>query len=144
MRDGSYTMTNYQRRDTFSSFLPGLSGKYGIPIWCYYVNRGQCIASFGVEDKDHAIMEFSPAHQAYENVDRLGFRSFVRINGDYIELFSQENTEKNMQIGKNTLSIHESIPEQKLSCSIDYFTLPGENIGALVRKVVMRNHALVE
>ena len=144
MRDGSYTMTNYQRRDTFSSFLPGLSGRYGIPIWCYYVNRGQCIASFGVEDKDHAIMEFSPAHQAYENVDRLGFRSFVRINGDYIELFSQENTEKNMKIGKNTLSIHESIPEQKLSCSINYFTLPGEKIGALVRKVVIRNHALVE
>ena len=109
MRDTSYTLVDYQKRDTFASFLPGLSGKHGIPIWCHYVNRGQCITSFGVEDKDHAIMEFSPAHQAYEHVDRLGFRSFVRINGEYIELFSQENTEKNMQIGKNTLSIEEII-----------------------------------
>ena len=66
------------KKSTFASFLPGISGEKGIPIWCYYVNRGQCVVSFGVDNKDHSIMEFYPAHQAYQNVKTTGFRTFVK------------------------------------------------------------------
>ena len=76
-----YRLENYGKKSAFASFLPGISGVRGIPIWCYYVNRGQCIACFGVENKDHAIMEFSPAHQAYQTVKKTGFRTFVKKNG---------------------------------------------------------------
>ena len=62
----TYTIENYGQKSPFASFLPGISGVKGIPIWCFYVNRGQGVVSFGVEDKDHAIMEFYPAHQAYQ------------------------------------------------------------------------------
>lgn len=60
MEQATYVMENYEKKAPFAGFLPGLSGICGTPIWCYYVNRGQCISSFGVEDKDHAIMEFFP------------------------------------------------------------------------------------
>ena len=57
---------DYARKSEFSSFLPGIAGLKGIPMWCYYVNRGQAVVSFGVQDKDHGIMEFYPAHTAYQ------------------------------------------------------------------------------
>lgn len=72
----NFEMSNYGKESTFASFLPGISGIRGIPIWCYYVNRGQCVVSFGVDNKDHAIMEFYPAHTAYMTVKRTGFRTF--------------------------------------------------------------------
>ena len=68
MAEEKFLIENYGKKGTFASFLPGISGEKGIPIWCYYVNRGQCVVSFGVDNKDHSIMEFYPAHQAYQNV----------------------------------------------------------------------------
>ncbi len=94
MNENTYIIKDYARKKPFASFLPGLAGIHGIPIWCYYVNRGQCVASFGVEDKDHAIMEFFPAHQAYQNTPLLGFRTFVKKEGKYLEPFGVEHTEK--------------------------------------------------
>ena len=58
-----FVMKDYQRKPTFSSFLPGIAGPSGVPAWVYYNNRGQGVCSFGVSDKDHAIMEFSAAHR---------------------------------------------------------------------------------
>lgn len=49
-----YRIQEYHKKPTFASFLPGLSGVHGIPVWCFYVNRGQCITSFGLEDKDRS------------------------------------------------------------------------------------------
>ena len=66
-KNETFVMDDYGKKSTFASFLPGIAGIRGIPIWCYYVNRGQCVVSFGVDNKDHAIMEFYPAHQAYQN-----------------------------------------------------------------------------
>lgn len=53
-----YEINDYLDKSTFSSFLPGIAGKFGIPVWCYYINRGQCICSFGLQDKNNSIMEF--------------------------------------------------------------------------------------
>ena len=68
-------MKDYGRKSTFAGFLPGIAGEKGIPLWCFYVNRGQGVVSFGVDDKEHEIMEFYPAHLAYQNVKRTGFRT---------------------------------------------------------------------
>lgn len=134
-----FKQQDYGKQTTFASFLPGIAGIRGIPIWCYYVNRGQAVVSFGVENKDHAIMEFYPAHQAYQNVKRTGFRTFYRIDGVYGEAFSDEDTEQMMSIGQNDLAIKEVDKERNLQTKVLYFGLPGEQIGALVRKVEMKN-----
>ncbi len=134
-----YRMKDYGRKSTFASFLPGIAGLHGIPIWCYYVNRGQGVVSFGVDNKDCAIMEFYPAHVAYQNVKRTGFRTFLRKNGNYLECFSQEKWEQEMGIGMNSLSLREKNVAEKLDTRVDYFILPGERIGALVRKVSVTN-----
>ena len=85
-----YIIQEYHKKPTFASFLPGLSGVHGIPVWCFYVNRGQCITSFGMEDKDHALMEFYPAHQAYQRTKRMGFRTFLKVDGVYTEAFTRD------------------------------------------------------
>ena len=106
----AFVIENYGKKSTFASFLPGIAGVHGIPSWCYYVNRGQCVSCFGVENKDHAIMEFYPAHQAYQNVKRTGFRTFLRINGVCFEAFADENEKQKMMIFQNGLEIEEPPP----------------------------------
>ena len=134
-----YVLKNYGVKPAFASFLPGISGIHGIPIWCYYVNRGQGIVSFGVEDKDHAIMEFYPAHQAYQNVKRTGFRTFVRKNSTYLEAFGDEKYPTQMEINMNDFAIEECNTDEKLTFRVEYFTLPEEKVGGLVRKLSVRN-----
>lgn len=134
-----YIMNEYGKKSTFASFLPGIAGVRGIPIWCYYVNRGQGVVSFGVDNKDHAIMEFYPAHVAYQNVKRTGFRTFIRENGQTIEAFADEDHAHKMQIGMNTLDIEETLDEQQLNVHVGYYTLPEEQVGALMREVTITN-----
>ncbi len=134
-----FTIENYGKKSTFASFLPGISGIKGTPIWCYYVNRGQGVVSFGVEHKDHAIMEFYPAHQAYQNVKTTGFRTFIKANGMVYEAFADENVPHSMEIAMNTLSVCECNEEKGFETKVNYFTLPGEKVGALVREVCIKN-----
>lgn len=138
-RSEEYIMKDYGKKSTFASFLPGIAGVRGIPIWCYYVNRGQGVVSFGVDNKDHSIMEFFPAHVAYQNVKRTGFRTFIRENGKTIEAFSNEDNAHNMQIGMNTLDIEEKLATQQLKVHVGYYTLPEEQVGALMREVTVTN-----
>ena len=136
-----FLMRDYGKKSCFASFLPGIAGIKGIPIWCYYVNRGQGVVSFGVDHKDHAIMEFYPAHMAYQNVKRTGFRTFLRRNGVYGEAFHNEDNPHTMQVGMNTLAIQEDLRELNLQVDVSYYILPEETIGALVRKVTITNTA---
>lgn len=133
-----FCMTRYGQKPPFASFLPGIAGIKGIPIWCYYVNRGQGVVSFGVNDKDHAIMEFLPAHRAYASVRRTGFRTFLRRDGRFVEPFSREGLGR-MEIGMNTLRLEENDPNSALRTQVDYFVLPEERLGALVRRVKITN-----
>ena len=77
MPNGDFVITNYQQKKTFASFLPGIAGLHGIPLWVFYVNRGQGVASFGVADKDHAIMEFS-GEQSLSAGPNPGFPHLIR------------------------------------------------------------------
>lgn len=134
-----YRIDNYGKKTTFASFLPGISGRNGIPIWCYYVNRGQGVTSFGVDCKDRAIMEFFPAHQAYQNVKTQGFRTFIKKDGCYFEPFKADYKNTSMAIGMNELVVNHYEESHQIEASVTYYTLPGEKVGALVRKVSIKN-----
>ncbi len=134
-------MKDYGRKSVFSGFLPGIAGKCGIPMWCFYVNRGQGVVSFGIEDKEHAIMEFYPAHVAYQNVKRTGFRTFIKKDGQFYEPFSEEELAQEMEIGRNHMRITEEDPESGLRMQVTYYVLPEEPVAALVREVEITNLA---
>ena len=136
---GRFVIENYGRKPAFASFLPGISGICGIPIWCYYVNRGQCISCFGSEDKDHSIMEFVPAHQAYLHTGRMGYRTFLKVNGEYYEAFADTDRPQTMYIDQNVLHIEEKAADKGITTKVTYYTLPEEKLGALVRRVELQN-----
>ncbi len=136
---GRYVIEDFGKKTVFSSFLPGISGRLGIPVWTFYVNRGQGISSFGSGDKDHSIMEFYPAYQAYQMTKRQGFRTFVKKDGRYMEPFSDEGKKTAMYIGMNEFEIEEVDSTEGLQTNVLYYTLPEENIGGLVREVTFRN-----
>lgn len=137
---GRFIIEDYGMKSTFSSFLPGISGKRGIPIWSFYVNRGQGICSFGTEDKEHSIMEFYPAQQAYQNTPTNGFRTFIKVDNQYYEPFREVGSGKTkMYLGKNEMEIQEINEDLKIQVNVVYYTLPGEFLGGLVRMVQIKN-----
>ncbi|MBQ5390671.1 MAG: cellobiose phosphorylase, partial [Clostridia bacterium] len=135
----TFIIEDYDRKAPFSSFLPGLAGVKGIPVWSFYTNRGQGINSFGIHNKANAMMEFNSAITGYETANLKGFRTFVRKNGEYFEPFcSYDPTAKRrMAIEKNVLTVTEE--SHDLRFTVEYMILPNENIGALVRKVTVEN-----
>jgi hypothetical protein len=143
--NGRFTIENYQNTRPFASFLPGIGGPLGIPLWAFYVNRGQAIASFGVENKDKPILEFQPANRAYQLTSYLGFRTFIRmLSGNesrYYEPFRPGSDFQKMVIGANELCLQDVNKEHKLQTDIVYFLLPGENLAALVRMVTVKNQS---
>ena len=126
--------------------LAGIAGPLGIPMWAFYVNRGQAIASFGVQSKDTPIMEFQPANKAYQMVPYTGFRTFIKTQigraTRYYEPFSalaRPRPFRQMFIGANDLALEETSGEHGLRINVLYFTLPGEPFAALVRQVAVQN-----
>ncbi len=135
-----FIIEGYDQKKPFSSFLPGISGLKGIPIWAFYTNRGQGISSFGIEDKDSPILEFFPANTSYQYISIYGFRSFVRLGGGKVyEPFAttepSDQIHRKMVISNSQFSIEEVNTELGLKYQVTYFGLPNENMGALVRKV---------
>lgn len=134
-----FIIEDYNKQTTFASFLPGISGIYGTPIWSFYVNRGQAITSFGAENKDHSIMEFYPAHQAYQITKTMGFRTFIKVDGVFYEPFHSDEAKTKMYIGMNELELEETIEELGIQINVLYYTLPNERLGGLVRTVTVKN-----
>jgi len=90
---GRFVIEDYSSLRPFSSFLPGIAGLMGIPLWVFYVNRGQAIASFGLESKDKPVMEFQPANKAYQTTpwDSAAIYFFliaVTLSYMYFEVFA--------------------------------------------------------
>lgn len=130
-----FVQKEYGRQPTFSSFLPGIAGPWGIPAWCNYNNRGQAICSFGVQDKDHAILEFTAASTAYQRTALTGFRTFIKCNGNAIEPFADGTG--TMTIEPNVLGIRWE--DSHYLVEVQYFTLPNERMAGLCRKLVITN-----
>ncbi len=147
--DGGFVIDEYNLARPFSSFFPGIAGLYGIPLWAFYVNRGQAISSFGISGKDGAIMEFYPANKAYQTVSRYGFRTFVKFQRDSDFIFYEpfqsgiasraQAVKQRMTIRPYELEIEEVNKTLGMKISVVYFTLPGERLPALVRVVSIRN-----
>ncbi|NLS14049.1 cellobiose phosphorylase [Vibrio sp. SM6] len=138
LENEEFVINDYDLKKTFSSFLPGLAGKKGIPLWAFYVNRGQGLCSFGVENKDNPILEFSPAVTAYQNVSRVGFRTFAKMDGQVYEFFGSErceNTTRKMHIKRGQFKITEENRRLGLMVQVTYFGLPNDNLAAIMRKV---------
>jgi hypothetical protein len=159
-----YVLEDYDAKSTFSSFLPGVAGYFGKPVWAFYVNRGQCMATFGTESKDYPILEFNPANKAYQLTPFVGFRTFVRgtrggstkggMSGTsfLIEPFSTRNTrdtsdakddpnkpKRILYVGTNEVEIQEIDGVHGLTTNVQYYTLPEENFAALVRRTTFSN-----
>jgi hypothetical protein len=143
---GRFILSDFQHKRPFSSFLPGIAGLHGIPMWVFYVNRGQAICSFGVESKDHPILEFQAANKAYRSTPALGFRTY--LNGSrqgtswHRECFSpwQANEiQRAMFIGMNEVEIQEVHGSLGYQINVLYFLLPNEPFSGLIRQVTFKN-----
>jgi hypothetical protein len=140
-----FVIKEFSDKRPFSSFLPGIAGKLGIPLWVYYVNRGQAIASFGVKDKDSPIMEFQPANKAYRLTPYEGFRTFIKLQpGTSTSLYEpfapwSPGDQTSMSIGMNELEISATNQEVGLLTSVLYFLIPDEPYAGLVRQVTISN-----
>lgn len=143
--ENTFVIEQFDQAKTFSSFLPGIAGLKGIPMWTFYVNRGQGVCSFGFRDKNSAIMEFSPASITYKNVAANGFRTFIKMVGkdNIYEPFqsSRPDTQPSrvMRISPNGLTIEENHGEHGLKTVVKYFNLPNDDFAALVRQVEIVN-----
>jgi len=119
---GHFVIENYNESKSFSNFFPGIAGLLGIPMWVFYVNRGQCITSFGIESKDKAMMEFQPANKAYRLTSTQGFRTFIKCQSKgksfYWEPFQQHlqgtqfKKNQKMTISSHDLTIEEMLEER--------------------------------
>jgi hypothetical protein len=138
--ENEFVIENFNSSPTFSSFFPGIAGVYGIPMWAFYANRGQCITSFGVQDKDGSIMEFHPANKAYRNVTLGGFRTFLKIDGKFYEPFSESTPLNNeMRITAHDLTLVEENKALKIQVEVNYFTIPNESFPAISRTLKVKN-----
>lgn len=141
-----FKLNNFQQQRAFSSFLPGIAGLRGIPMWVFYVNRGQGVAGFGVESKDHPLMEFQCAQRAYQCTEQLGFRTFLKGRRGELEWTyeplggaSGKEIHRTMFTRLNEFEIEEVNEPLGLQVNVLYFLLPNEPFAALVRKVTFKN-----
>ena len=144
-QDGRYRIDNYDEAPAFSSFLPGIGGPNGVPLWCMYVNRAQAVVSFGVENKDNAIAEFLPATWAYQLVGVQGFRTLCKIDNRYYEPFQKDLASTNydywrtMWIKPDSVHLEEANHTLGLSFNVDYFSPVNQPVGSLVRLLTITN-----
>ena len=146
---GDFVINEYNSAKLFSSFFPGVAGKDGIPMWLFYVNRGQCVCSMGIQDKQHPIMEFLPANRAYQLVSTQGFRTFLKLpdhkSVNYYEPFqnylrdSEIDRTQKMIIKPAQLTLIEENITLGLRITVEYFNVPQDNYAGLIRKLHLEN-----
>jgi len=146
---GEFIITDYNSSKLFSSFFPGVAGKNGIPMWTFYVNRGQCVCSMGVEGKHQPIMEFLPANWAYNLVSSQGFRTFIKLpdhpNIKFYEPFQNNLRDKeidstqSMIINSYKLTLEEINHTLGLKFTVEYFNVPQDSYAGLVRRLKIEN-----
>ena len=140
---GRFVIENYNWAKRFSNFLPGIGGEWGIPMWLYYVNRAQCVSSFGTGSRDGAILEFHSFNNALQLTSHMGFRTFIKIGGRTIhEPFQKSNdatVSQTMVVSSEELEISEVNHKLGIETRVRYFPLVDEPISALVRELRVRN-----
>jgi hypothetical protein len=147
--DGKFVIENYDLAKPFASFFPGIAGPFGIPMWVFYVNRGQGVVSFGIEGKKSAMLEFFPANRAWQFVSRRGFRTFIKQHDSeqfkYYEPFRNKimthkmSLNRKMLISSEDFSLVEDNRTLGLKFEVDYYTLANEPLSALIRNLTVKN-----
>lgn len=148
---GEFVIENYNFSKPFANFFPGIAGKYGIPMWVFYVNRGQAIASFGTRDKDQAILEFFPANKSWQLTSLRGFRTFVKLATGKRNFFYEPfhngfanlafRLSNRLLVTSGGLKIAEENLSLGLKTTVEYFTVPQEPYAALARIITIKNTA---
>ncbi|MFP4345669.1 MAG: cellobiose phosphorylase [Anaerolineales bacterium] len=143
-RQQRFVIEDFANRQPFASFLPGIAGPLGVPLWVFYTNRGQAIAGFGVEDRDNPIMEFQPANKAYQTTPLTGFRTFIKLLGEAPVLYEpfapwEAATRSRMAIGMNELELQTESAVHGVQTTVTYFTLSGEPFAGLARRLQVTN-----
>jgi hypothetical protein len=140
---GRFKIKNYNWAKPFSNFFPGIAGKWGIPMWVFYVSRGQGLCSIGVHDKNHAIMEFLSFNKALQVVGKQGFRTFMRIDGGSVyEPFRKVDDsaiEQSMKVSSHELVIQERNHDLQLGTTIAYYPLVNMPLAGTIRQVRIAN-----
>jgi len=148
---GRFVLRDFDTAKPMSSFLAGLGGVWGVPMWAFYVNRGQGITSFGIQNKDNAIAKFNTAEKAYQQTPFTGFRTFIKgKRGDkkwntmpFFPNSGPDNKDvvptRNMIIGMNEMEVEEINKELDIQTNILYYTIPNEDFPALVRQTTITN-----
>ena len=147
--DDEFIIENYNYSKAFSSFLPGIAGVDGIPMWVFYVNRSQAVCSLGIESKDRAMMEFLPANFAYQLVGTQGFRTFIKIIAKggftlYEPFRIYEREEKYipsqvMTITPYSVALREVHEKLGISVEVKYCNVVQEPFPGLIRQVEIKN-----
>jgi len=157
-----YVLEDYDAKSTFSSFLPGVAGYFGKPVWAFYVNRGQAMATFGTESKDYPMLEFNPANKAYQLTPYVGFRTFIRGTRSGVTSATSSSFETEpftphksrnlddkkddpglpkriLYVGTNEVEVQEIDGVNGISTNVQYFILPEEDFASLVRRTTITN-----
>lgn len=145
-----FIIEDYNQKKPFSSFLPAVAGLYGKPMWAYYVNRGQCMATFGVNNKDYSIMEFQPANKAYRQTTLQGFRTFLKVKkaDGTVALYEpfrdmqadkEQKVKQRMIITSYDFKLEDINETLGIKTQVMFCTLPGEEIPALMRQTKIEN-----
>jgi len=138
-----FVVEDYNWTKPFSNFFHGIGGKWGIPMWAFYINRAQCISSMGLKDKDNAIVEFQSFNKALQSVDRLGFRTFLKTGDGFLYEPFQKSTDKKIRqimiVSSAELEIDDLNPKLGLETNVLYFPLVNEHMAALVRCLKIKN-----
>ena len=140
----TFVIENFNQARPFASFLPGIAGEYGKPMWLFYANRGQCVSSFGIRNKNGAMLEFYPANKAYAANPLLGFRTFLRLPGRRALLepfcvFPEKGVRQTLRVRAHEIEIEEVNPSLGLRVTVAIFTAPNESAPLLIRQVRIEN-----
>jgi hypothetical protein len=150
---GRYIMRNFDTAKPVSNFLAGIGGYWGVPLWAFYVNRGQGITSFGIANKNSAISKFKTAEKAYQQTAHTGFRTFIRGNRSNGNSFNyepfrpstgpgdvwQNSYQRDMLVGMNEMEIIERNTALGLETRVLYFSPPNNDFPSLVRQTTFVN-----
>src|SRR4051812_26610860 len=139
----SFIIENYNAASPFSSFFPALAGEAGKPMWLFYTNRGQGVASFSINSKDGAMLEFLPANKAYQATPFVGFRTFLRSKATqgWFEPFTTETSGPHqlMVIRPYELEFIDRDAARKLETSVVCYGVPNEAHPLIARALTVTN-----
>ena len=128
-KDGKFVVEDYNWKTSFSNFFPGIAGKYGIPMWAYYVTRNQCLISLGVRDKNHQIMEFLSFNKALELVDEVlkeaGPRLLLEFVGAHLLQATRRLLRRQPSVDVGLLSFYYFLYQQAMPCQLCHSFISG-------------------